>query len=327
MSIIKNKLVKRGSEHLKMGKPISFLCGLIFFIISRTNLHVDNLRYMLANIRNSDDCAVVTINNNLMQIDFSDNGISKELYLHNKREHFSTDYIHKFIGTDDIIIDVGGNIGYYALLESQLASNGKIYAIEPVPSNIKLLNKNIKLNDYKNISTFQLAMGDKDGKAKMYVYDKCNWCSFTKDSTGNIIDEIEVPIMTLDGFVESYVCQYPTFIRMDAEGYEYQIIKGASKIFEKKNPLKLCIELHPHLMPKENMKELVNTLMQSDFKIAAIFLESTPHNYKNITVLNGLTRIMGGIEYGFVGNSYDDLNELLKDNYYTPMVFFERSHG
>jgi len=322
-------IYKIGIQYLREKGLKSFLCGFIYFVLSRWNLYIDNLRYTLAKIRNRGvDYTKVTVNSYLMYIDFKDKGISKELYIHRKREHFSTDFIKKFISKDEIVIDIGANIGYYALLESQLANKGRIYAVEPIPSNINLLNRNIELNDYKNISVFQFAIGDdKADKAKMYVYDKCNWCSFIRDPSGNIIDEIEVTTMTLDRFVEFYVCQYPTFIRMDVEGYEYQIIKGASKILEKNKPLKLCIELHSHLMPRENMEELINILKQSDFKVRAIFLDPESHNYKNINIMNRLRRIMGLPEFGFAGNSYKDLDKLLKERYYAPIVFFEKGKG
>jgi len=321
-------IYKIGIQYLREKRLKSFLCGFIYFILSRRNLYIDNLRYLLARIHNRGTYYTkVTVNGNLMYIDFRDNGISKELYIHRKREHFSTEFIKKFISEDEIIIDIGANIGYYALIESRLANKGKVYAVEPIPSNVYLLKRNIELNNCKNISVFQFAIGDIDGKAKIYVYDKCNWCSLTKNLNANIINEIEIITMTLDRFVESYVCQYPTFVRMDVEGYEYQIIKGASNILEKNKPLKLCIELHPHLMPRENMEELINILEQSDFKVKAIFLDPEPHDYNNINTMNKLRRIMNLPELGFVGNSYKDLNKLLKKKRYAPIAFFERRKG
>ncbi len=323
--MVNKNLFVIGSEHLRKWELKSFLCGFIFFSISRRNLCVDNLRYVIAKMRNKGvDYTKVKVNDNLMYINFKDNGISKELYIHRKREHFSTEFIKEIISEDEIIIDIGANIGYYALLESQLANKGMVYGVEPIPSNMNLLNRNIELNNRKNFSSFQCAISDKNGEAKMYVYDKCNWCSFTKDPGGNIIDEIEVQTMTLDKFVESCVCQDPTFIRMDSEGHEYQIIKGAANIFKKNNPLKLCIELHPHLMPRKNMEELINNLKQSGFKVMAIFLDSTPYNYKNINTINRLCRAMKIPEFGFAGNSYEDIYKLLKERCYAPIVFFER---
>lgn len=318
-------IYKIGIEYLREKGLKSFLCGVIYFILYMRDTYLGNLRYTLAKIRSKgmNYTKIIRVNNNLMCIDLKDSGICKELYLYRKREPFSTDFVKKIIKENEIVIDIGANIGYYALLEARLANKGKTYCIEPIPTNINLLKRSIELNNYKNMDVFQYAMGDKNGKSKMYVYDKCNWCSLTKNVDATIIDEIEVPTITLDKFVECYVCQYPTFIRMDVEGYEYQIIKGAFKILESNKPLKLCIELHPHLMSKENMIELLNILKQRDFKVKAIFEDASPHAYKNINTNNRLRKVMRLPEFGFAGKSYEDLDRLLRKKGGL-LVFFER---
>lgn len=323
--MISNNLLVKVREYIREGKLKSLLCGFIYFVLYMKDTYLGNLRYTLAKIRSKgmNYTKIIIVNANLMCINLKDSGICKDLYLYRKREHFSTDFVKNILKENEIVIDIGANIGYYALLEARLANKGKIYCIEPIPTNINLLKRSIELNNFKNISVFQYAMGDKNGNSKMYIYDKCNWCSFTKNLDGNIIEEIEVPIITLDTFVESYVCQYPTFIRMDVEGYEYQIIKGAFKILEINKPLKICIELHPHLMSRENMIELLNILKQRDFKVKAIFIDASPHAYKNINTINRLRKVMGLQEFGFAGKSYEDLDRLLREKRGL-LVFFER---
>lgn len=299
-----------------------FLVGLVYLVIDRINLCRDYLTYNFTKIRNnkiSHDRIIV--NGNIMQIDFNDNGISKELYIHKKREHFSTEFMRKFISENDTIIDIGANIGYYVLLESRLAYSGKIYAIEPIPSNIYMLKRNVQLNN-RNIFIHRQAVSDKKGKSKMYIYDKCNWCSFTKNLEDTVRNEIDVQTTTLDDFVTDYNI-HPTFIRMDVEGHEYQIIKGATRVLEKYSPLKLYIELHPHLMTADRFTELLDILKDNKFKVKAVFFEIEAHNYRSINMLNKLRKIMGIPEFGFIGNNYDDIRMMSK-YMYASSVFFER---
>ena len=102
----------------------------------------------------------------------SDTGISKDLFIFKKREYLSTDFLQNqnFINPGDVILDIGANIGYYALLESRLTGpRGMVYAIEPVLNNYYTLKSNVELNDIKNINMFKLAIGNKNGKDYIYV--------------------------------------------------------------------------------------------------------------------------------------------------------------
>ena len=53
------------------------------------------------------------------------------------------------------VLDLGANIGYYAIMEAKVGSSGKIYAIEPDPRNIEILIKNLKLNKINDIFEFE----------------------------------------------------------------------------------------------------------------------------------------------------------------------------
>ncbi len=291
-------------------------------MISIRNFYIDYIIYFFIKVRGN-KYSKIRVNDTFLNISYDDKGLSKDLLIHKKREKFSTDLVKSIIQEDEIIIDIGANIGYYTLLESQLASKGKVFAVEPIPENFNLLDINIKLNECKNIDAYKMAIGDISGKSKMYVYDKRNRCSFIKDPSGNIINEIEVPVMTLDKFVESYVRQDPTFIRMDLEGYEFQVIKGARGILDNNRPLKLFVELHPHLMSDERMMVILNTLKQTNFKIESIIFDPESSDYRSINYLNKLHKKIGIPLYGYAGKGYDALDIFLK-NKLACNVFFRR---
>lgn len=71
---------------------------------------------------------------------------------------------------------------------------------------------------------------------------------------------------TLDDFLKDK--EYPNAIRMDVEGYEYQIIKGMQETLRKRLPLTLFVELHFGLLSKEEAMEILQTLKSSGFEIA-----------------------------------------------------------
>ena len=268
---------------------------------------------------------ILEINNRYkMSLNFDDKGICTELIVNKTREVFSTNHFQKIITENMTIIDIGANIGYYALLESQLASKGHIHAIEPVLGTYNLLKKNIALNNCTNISTYNFAIADVDGYKDMYIYDKCNWSSFTKNPVGTIIDTIQVPIFTLDKFIESYGTQHPHFIRMDVEGFEYEILMGSQKTLQKPGPLIFCIEIHPHLISKEKVTTIIDLMKDNGFTINSIFIDMDLSEFKFINLFNQLQNSLQLPLYGYIGNDFSSLEQRLAHG--GAIVFFEKSN-
>lgn len=269
---------------------------------------------------------IVKINNRYsMYLNFDDKGICPDLMVNKTREVFSTAHFQKIITEDMTIIDIGANIGYYALLESQLAPKGHVYAIEPVPKNYTLLTKNIALNSGKNLSTYNVAIGNVDGYLDMYIYDKCNWSSFTRIPGGNVIDTIRVPIFTLDTFIESHLTRNPHFIRMDVEGFEYEIVMGSLKTLRAAGPLVLCIEMHPHLMSGGKVTAIMNIMKENGFSVHAIFNEIDVSELNYLSLCNELQSILHLPAYGYIGNTFSSLEQIM-DQGEGAIVFFEKSN-
>jgi hypothetical protein len=104
----------------------------------------------------SDNGKVIkNIQGSKMILDLNDHGISRELVLYGYHEKNSSEQTKKLITSGMNILEVGGNIGYYLLIGAkQIGSDGKIYAFEPSPYNVRALKKNIELNNYSNVEIF-----------------------------------------------------------------------------------------------------------------------------------------------------------------------------
>lgn len=253
----------------------------------------------------------------------SGSGIVRDLWIHKTREPNSTEYFGSLIRDDDIIIDIGANIGYYVLLESFAAKVGKIYAIEPVKRSMQTLCDNLKLNGVKNVFPFTMALGDSEEKNILYVYKAANLSSFVKHDQSEIIEEVETKTMTLDSFIRTNIKERPSIVRMDLEGWECQVIDGAKDTISNSDDLTLFIELHPKLISPERIEGMLMALENGGFKVDKIFIEPLPREFGFIGPANFLRRIAGMPRYGYAGNSFSELRVLLIGKA-TCHVFFSR---
>lgn len=193
-----------------------------------------------------------------MVLDLLDKGACRDLYHYGIREREAIDIYKNFLTKKDNILDIGANIGIYALLASKI-TNGKIYAIEPDPRSFKLLKENIKINNLEErIKAYNIAMGNERGKLKFYQSESFNWSSVARENEKGIW----VEVTTIDDFVSN---REISCLRFDLEGYEYSLLKGAKKTLQKK--LKIFMEVHPSLIKEYGGNVLNMFEMLKDFKL------------------------------------------------------------
>jgi len=195
-----------------------------------------------------------------------ESSIHRQLILDRIREPESSRIMRSFVSEDDVILELGANIGYYVLIESKLLSGkGYIYAVEPDPGNIASLKRNVELNGVKNIEIFPLAMSDTKGKAKLFKGAACNLHSLFNPSGSPNADYVEVETDTPDNFLSDK--RPVTFIRMDIEGYEVVILQNMPKTLNSPHLKKLFVEIHPQRTNISQMQDLLRLLKNSGFEI------------------------------------------------------------
>jgi FkbM family methyltransferase len=125
-----------------------------------------------------------------------------------------------------VFIDVGAHIGRYSFPIAKLIDmDGLVIAIEPDPLTFKSLLMGIKLNNLGNILALNIALGDSEGKAIL--------CQKLVTATSSITEFdkcqrfVEVPLRRLDSIVEELKLGHVDVIKIDAEGAEIQVLKGA----------------------------------------------------------------------------------------------------
>lgn len=177
----------------------------------------------------------------LMKIDPSkDAGVELSLFQTGTYEKGTLYFITTYLNRGDCFVDVGANIGLMSIFASQCVGNpGKILAFEAHPETHQLLLENIQLNHIENIEPFNFALGDEVGKAT--IYD--NW-NVNRGGASLVIHAdnatgFEVEVKTLDDVIQNDF--QPKMIKIDVEGFEFQVLKGAENTIKNCKPI-LIIE-------------------------------------------------------------------------------------
>ena len=183
-------------------------------------------------------------------------------------------FIDMISGEIRVCLDIGANIGNYSKLLIN-KTNAKIYAYEPLEKSFDELKK-IKEKHKDRFFIEKLALGNEDGIKKISsANDKSEKASFEKNLDKlSFIDkdnlrEFDVSIKKLDSlnFFNSH--SKVDFLKIDVEGYEYEVLLGGKKFIDFNSPKFIQIEINWHqLFKKTNLYEFSKLLKDYDiFKI------------------------------------------------------------
>ena len=175
------------------------------------------------------------------------------------------------------MIDVGANVGIYSLASAYIGAK-KIYAIEPGPVYSKLIS-NISINHLqKVISAYKVGIGSKVENLKYYedLNNLGNAILVNKISNINIQKTkaifskqfLNVKVLTLDQLFKRINYQHIDLIKIDVEGMEYEVIKGAMKLIKKNKPI-IVSETHKSInsfRKNKNLDRLFSTLYKIGYK-------------------------------------------------------------
>ena len=143
-----------------------------------------------------------------------------------------------------VCYDIGGYNGYYAGIMA-ISGAAEVFVFEPMPANIEKIKRLIRLNNPLPITLKEYAVSDNTGNANFKIMPqetmgKLEHSLFQANDTA--LTEVKVKCITLDDLVRGGTPE-PDFIKIDVEGAEEFVLKGAIELLQRKRPL-VMIEVH-----------------------------------------------------------------------------------
>lgn len=142
----------------------------------------------------------------------------------------------------DVFYDIGANVGFFSLIAAKrVKSRGFVYSFEPVTENIKSIWQNISVNKLENIRPFEVAVGRTSGSQELLL---TKWDGGASLSTSVIkpsetISKRNVRVVALDDFIRQEKLRAPTFVKIDVEGSELNVLQGMSRTIAEAKPVLL----------------------------------------------------------------------------------------
>jgi|TARA_Y100000294_G_scaffold145701_1_gene140991 FkbM family methyltransferase len=190
-----------------------------------------------------------------------------------------------------VILDVGANIGMYSICYSKLFSDANIYAFEPVKKNYQTLIQNIKNNKIKNIIANNFGLLDKKKFLKIGIPDPSTHKRYKQNINDGLFSifakkkKFKIKVDSLDAFIKKKKINKIDFIKIDVEGAEFQVLKGAKKTISKYKPI-IQLEFNEltEVLGNKKINFFQNFAKKFDYKI--YYLTKGYNLKKNINLKN-----------------------------------------
>lgn len=156
----------------------------------------------------------------------------------------------------DVVLECGAHHGCTAILLSRwVGDTGRIVCFEPMPANCEIIRKNISLNQLRNVTLVPEAVGESSGVV-------------TIDAASNAaVRHSRHGIQVSQTFVDAYAGWHPTVLKIDVEGFEHHVLRGAASVLATRP--KIALELHPEHLSQygSSMEEILGILRPLGYRM------------------------------------------------------------
>tara|TARA_Y100001936_G_C15899769_1_gene572605 strand:- start:78 stop:842 length:765 start_codon:yes stop_codon:yes gene_type:complete len=207
------------------------------------------------------------------------------------KEPETLDWINSFKNTENKIIfwDIGANIGIYSIYAALKYPNLEVVSFEPSTSNLRVLTRNISINKLEErVKVNQFPLSNIENKYLLFKEEKFmegvalhTWGE-NYNFEGKSFDHknnYKIYGTTINYLLDNKILSVPNYIKIDVDGIEHLILKGASKYLKQPNIKSLSIELNENF--KDQFDTVFNIMRENNFKLKHKKRAENLDDYKN----------------------------------------------
>jgi FkbM family methyltransferase len=186
-------------------------------------------------------------------------------------EPLNTSLFKRILQPGGTVVDVGANIGYFSLLAAKLVGNsGKVVAVEAHPRNFEVLSAAVQRNGLKQVVPVNIGLSDENGSAQIIMADQNEFANRTASMVPQPgLSGPTVPVRRLDDCVSGWNIDVIDLLKIDVDGFETRIVKGATQLLGSGRVRNVIMEFDDHWLSTSgsSAEELTGLLRAAGFSI------------------------------------------------------------
>jgi FkbM family methyltransferase len=170
-------------------------------------------------------------------------------------------FYHCVRATSGLVLDVGANTGFYALLAVSARPDVGVIAFEPFPPAIAMLRENLLLNPRgDSVTVVEKAVSDREGRAALFVPEASHGmvetsCSLNDQFKHQHVAALDVEVITIDRYLERLGQPPISVVKIDVESMEHAVLRGCQRTLQRDRPV-VFVEFLERVGNDEAIEEL-----------------------------------------------------------------------
>jgi FkbM family methyltransferase len=192
-------------------------------------------------------------------------------------EYWTQELVKTIVHHGMTAIDVGANKGDYTLLFAKLAGErGRVLAFEPDPENCAWLRRSVAANHYRTVEIHEYALSEKQGTATFYPGRVSGWGSLVEGRNPPALKRqpFSVPTRPLDDVLQEAGVSDVDVMKVDVEGGELLVLRGAQRCLEATTGLKVVMDVD--VRGQAERAEIFDLLRSAGFRVFGVGMELVP---------------------------------------------------